>query len=229
MPFGFHRRAGGEKAQPAQEQPAPVEPETSHARSAGGGRAGDLRTGVPFDGLTEEWRLVGVMEIEGRLLDILNRREAIPIGEMTWSTLDALAALEPAPGLQEVDPYDLIAVFAGDQTLPPLNESEKSALRVHKVAYDVILALPPYRVIGTVFLHAGSEPERLMDRGTDLFFPVTNAVALLGDAPISDEEVDVVLVNRSYLRGVEQVDRIVVESARERRGIGPTAQTPVAG
>jgi hypothetical protein len=216
MPFGFHRRAGGTKP-----QPAPAGPGSPNARSAGGGRAGGRRAGVPFDGLTEEWRLVGVMELEGRLLDILNRREAIPIGDMQWSTLGALADLEPAPGLQKVDPYDLIVVLAGDETLPPLNDAEKSALRVHKVAYDVILALPPYQVIGTVFLHAGSEPERLMDRGTDLFFPVTNAVALLGDIPVSDEGIDVVLVNRSYLRGVEQVDRRVIESARERRSIRP--------
>jgi hypothetical protein len=171
---------------------------------------------VPFDGLTEEWRLVGVMELGGRLLDILNRREAIPIGEMTWSTLDAPDDLKPAPGLHKVDPYDLMVVLAGDATLPPLNEAEKAALRVHKVAYDVNLDLPPYRVIGTVFLHAGSEPERLMDRGSDLFFPVTNAVALLGVVPLSDPAIDVVLVNRSYLRGVEQVDRFVVAAARAR-------------
>ncbi len=216
MPFGFHRRPGG-----GAQQPAPAGPGGPHVRSAGGGRAGGRRSGVAFDGLTEEWRLVGVMELEGRLLDILNRREAIPIGEMTWATLDSPSNLEPAPGLQKVDPYDLIAVFAGDQTLPPLNDAERAALRVHKVAYDVILALPPYQVVGTVFLHAGSEPERLMDRGSDLFFPVTNAVALLGDVPVSDEGIDVVLVNRSYLRGVEQVDRRVVESVREGRSIRP--------
>ncbi len=216
MPFGFHRRAGGTKP-----PPAPAGPGSAHARSAGGGRAGGRRAGVPFDGLTEEWRLVGVMELEGRLLDILNRREAIPIGDMQWSTLGALADLEPAPGLQKVDPYDLIVVLAGDQTLPPLNDAEKGALRVHKVAYDVILALPPYQVVGTVFLHAGSEPERLMDRGTDLFFPVTNAVALLGNVPVSDAGIEVVLVNRSYLRGVEQVDRHVIESARERQTVRP--------
>jgi hypothetical protein len=128
-----------------------------------------------------------------------------------------VSELEPAPGLQKVDPYDLIVVLAGDRTLPPLNDSEKAALRVHKVAYDVILDLPPYRVVGTVFLHAGSEPDRLMDRGADLFFPVTNAVALLGDMPVSDPDIDVVLVNRSYLRGVDQVDQFVVAAARERR------------
>jgi hypothetical protein len=216
MPFGFHRRdsAANTKATPGGAAAVP-------ARSAGAGGAARTRTGVPFDGLTEDWRLVGLMELEGRLLDILNRREAIPIGDVAWSTLDAVADLQPAPGLQKVDPYDLIVVLAGDRTLPPLNDAEKAALRVRKVAYDVTLEVPPYRVIGTVFLHPGSEPERLMDRGSDLFFPVTNAVALVGDIPFGDPETDVVLVNRSYLRGVEQVDRFVVAAARERRPVRP--------
>lgn len=216
MPFGFHRRdsAANTKATPDGATAPP-------ARSTGAGRDARTRTGVPFDGLTEDWRLVGFMELDGRLLDILNRREAIPIGDVAWSTLDAVTDLQPAPGLQKVDPYDLIVVLAGDRTLPPLNDAEKAALRVHKVAYDVTLELPPYQVIGTVFLHPGSEPERLMDRGSDLFFPVTNAVALVGDIPLGDPETDVVLVNRSYLRGVEQVDRFVVAAARERRPVRP--------
>ncbi len=216
MPFGFRR---GERG--AREKPSPAGPGDPHARSHGGNRAGSARMGVPFDGLTEEWRLVGVMELDGRLLDILNRREAIPIGDMAWATVDAPSALAPAPGLQKVDPYDLIVVLAGDRTLPPLNDSEKAAHRVHKVAYDVILDVPPYRVIGTVFLHPGSEPDRLMDRGADLFFPVTNAVALLGDVALGDPEIDVVLVNRSYLRGVEAVDRNVVAAAHARRASQP--------
>jgi hypothetical protein len=216
MPFGFHRRDSAAKTKAAAGRAA-----GPPARSTGADRDARTRTGVPFDGLTEDWRIVGFMELDGRLLDILNRREAIPIGDVTWSTLDAVADLQPAPGLQKVDPYDLIVVLAGDRTIPPLSDAEGAALRVHKVAYDVTLEVPPYRVIGTVFLHPGSEPERLMDRGSDLFFPVVNAVALVGDIPLGDPETDVVLVNRSYLRGVEQVDRFVVAAARERRPIRP--------
>jgi hypothetical protein len=204
MPFGFGRR-NREKAAVA----------SNESRTADGGRSARNRSGVPFEGLTEEWRLVGHMELEGRLLDILNRREPIPIGDVTWATFDALDRLEPAPGLQKVDPYDLIVVLAGDRTLPPLTDAEKAAMRVHKVAYDVILEVPPVRVLGTVFLHAGSEPERLMDRSSDLFFPVTSAVALVGDARLGDGGADVVLVNRSYLRGVEQVDASVLSAARD--------------
>ena len=209
MPFGFRRRN--------RDEAAAVAPNEGRAPTDGS-RSPRNRSGVPFEGLTEEWRLVGFIELEGRLLDILNRRESIPIGEMAWATLDALDETTPAPGLQKVDPYDLIVVLAGDRTLPPFNDAEKAALRVHKVAYDVVLEVPPFRVLGRVFLHAGSEPERLMDRSSDLFFPVTNAVVLAGKARVGDAGANVVLVNRSYLRGVEQVEGLELPA---ERGAGP--------
>jgi len=68
MPFGFLRR--GPK------HPAPED---------GPSRAGSGSRGIPFDGLTEEWRLVGRMELEGRLSDVLNRRESIPITDVCWA------------------------------------------------------------------------------------------------------------------------------------------------
>jgi hypothetical protein len=89
------------------------------------------------------------------------------------------------------------------------------------VPYDVALEVPPIHVIGRVYLFPGSEPERLLDRSTDLFVPVTDAVALLGNQPLNDPEVDVVLINRSYLRGITQVDRRTVDAARALLGITP--------
>jgi hypothetical protein len=165
------------------------------------------RTGVAFDGLTEEWRLVGRMNVEGRLLDSLNKREAIEIHDVQWAPIDASAPLSPAPGLRSVDPYDLILVLAGEDTMPELSDSEKLAHRVHKVAYDVALEAPPFRVTGTVLLHPGSEPERLLDRATEMFVAVIEAQAYLGGQPVGTEDVDTVLVNRFYLRGVEQIDK----------------------
>jgi hypothetical protein len=169
-------------------------------------RSGTVR-GVAFIALTEDWRLRGRMQIAGRLTDALNKREAIAIDDVAWGPPDGAAPLEPAPGLKSVDPYDLIMVTAGEDSLPPLTETERSALKVHKVAYDVALELPPFRVVGTVFLHPGSEPDRLLDRSSEMFVPVTDAVAKLGDVEVSDPEVEVILVNRFYLRGVEQVDK----------------------
>jgi hypothetical protein len=163
---------------------------------------------VAFDGVTEEWRLVGRMNIDGRLLDSLNKREAIEIHDVQWAPIDASAPLAPAPGLRSVDPYDLILVLAGPDSMPELSEEEKAAHRVHKVSYDVALEAPPFRVIGTVMLHPGSEPDRLLDRATEMFVAVIDAQAYLGSQPVAGpDEIDTVLVNRFYLRGVEQIDK----------------------
>ena len=87
-----------------------------------------------------------------------------------------------APGLKSIDPYDLILVLAGEGSMPELTDAERAAHRVHKVSYDVALEAPPFRVVGTVFLHPGSEPDRLLDRATEMFVPVVDAVAMFGDA-----------------------------------------------
>lgn len=207
MPFGFLRRGS--------------RPPTPAAAPA---RAGQEVRGIPFEGLTEEWRLVGRMEITGRLSDVLNRREPIAISGVQWAPIDGSEELTPAPGLERVDPFDLIAVLAGAATLPSFSAAERAAHKLHKVPYDVALELPPFRVVGTVYLFPGSEPERLLDRSTDLFVPVTDAVAFLGERPLTRAEVEVVLVNRSYLRGIDQVDRHTILAARAL--LGPVANEP---
>ncbi len=226
MPFGFLKRrkavdapAGGSAASPA---PAGAGGPTGAAGSPGithtGGvspaagappttlHEGGVR-GVQFTAITEDWRLRGRMQIAGRLTDALNKREAIAITDVTWGPSDGSAPMTPASGIKSVDPYDLILVIAGEDSLPPLTEAERSALKVHKVPYDVALELPPFRIVGTVFMHPGSEPDRLLDRSNEMFTPVAEAIAKLGDIEISDPDVEVILVNRFYLRGVEQVDR----------------------
>lgn len=196
MPFGFLKRNKADE--PAAGAGPGSSATTLHAGSA---------RGVPFTALTEDWRLHGRMQISGRLSDALNKRDAIAITDVTWGPPDAAGALEPAPGLQSVDPYDLILVTAGEDSLPPLTDAERAALKVHKVGYDVALELPPFRVIGTVYLHPGSEPDRLLDRSSEMFIPVVEAVAKLGGVEVSDPDVEVILVNRFYLRGVVQVDK----------------------
>ena len=192
MPLNFLRR------KKAVAPPAPVQAPTVQ-------RA--VRTGVAFDGLTEEWRLVGRMDVEGRLSDALNKRESIAIHDVQWAPIDGSAPLVEASGLKSVDPYDLILVLAGEGSMPELTDLERAAHRVHKVSYDVALEAPPFRVVGTVYLHPGSEPDRLLDRSTEMFVPVVDAVATFGDQRVGDPDVDTVLVNRFYLRGVEQVDK----------------------
>jgi len=191
VPFGFLRRR--KDAPVSAEAPAP-----SAAAVAGGG--------IPFDGMTEDWRLVGRMLVEGRLSDALNKREPIAIADVQWAPADGSEPLAPAPGLKTVDPYDLILVIAGQESLPSMTDQERTAHRVHKVTYEVALEIPPYRVVGTVQLYPGYEPVRLLDRSNDMFVPVTDATATMAGNPVSPPGTDVILVNRAYLRDVDQVD-----------------------
>ena len=191
MPFNFLRRR--------------KDADTATDRTSPAG-TGPRKRGVPFDGLTEEWRIVGAMHVAGRLSDAINRREAIEISGVSWAPIDGSEPLASAPGLKTVDPYDLIIVMAGADTLPPLTDSERAAYKVHKIAYEVALEVPPFRVLGTVYLYPGSEPDRLLDRATEMFVPVVDANAYLGAQPLGGT-MDAILVNRFYLRGVEQIDR----------------------
>jgi hypothetical protein len=214
VPFSFRKRGKAEPTAVPTEARPPTAPH-------GGGRR------IPFEGLTEEWRLVGSMDATGRLSDVLNRREPVEITDMRWAPADGSAELGDAPGLRSIDPYDLIIVLAGEATLPPLSDEEKSAYKVHKIEYDVALEVPPYRVIGTIYLYPGSEPERLLDRSTEMFIPVTDATALLGERRVNDPEIDTILVNRFYLRGVSQIDKRTGERPRTLPGapLGGTTWT----
>lgn len=201
MPFGFRKQE--DKAAAVEEAtgapgPAPV------PKSVEGG-------GIAFDGLTEEWRLVGLMEVSGRLSDVLNRRDAISIKDVNWAPLDGSEPFSPVPGLRSIDPYDLIIVLAGEGTLPGFSDDEKAAHRVHKLSYWVVLEVPPFLVRGMVHLYPGSEPERLLDRSSDMFFPVTGGVVMLDDQRIGNVQADTILVNRQYLRRVEQVEGELAE------------------
>ena len=178
----------------------------------------DGARGVPFDGLTEEWRLVGEMQVEGRLSDAVNRREPITLANVRWAPIDGSEPLTPVPGIKSVDPYDLIIVLAGEGSLPPMSEKERIAHRVHKISYDVSIEVAPFRVVGTIFLYPGSDPERLLDRATEMFVPVVNATAYLGDRVMGPEVADAILVNRFFLRAVEQVDRSTGERHQKLPG-----------
>lgn len=191
MPFDFLRR---------KKEPADADTAESQTQPAAKG------PGVAFDGMTEDWRLVGRMLVTGRLSDALNKREPIALADVQWAPMDGSEPLAPAPGLKSVDPYDLVLVIADVGSLPVMTESERSAHKVHKVTYEVGLEVPPYRVIGTVMLYPGYEPERLLERSNDMFVAVINATATMGGRTVSQPETDVILVNRAYMRGVEQID-----------------------
>ena len=192
MPFGLGRR---KESPPAEAGPTSADPRDRAPRP------------VRFHGLTEEWRLTGSMTITGRLLDTLNKREAISLADVSWAPLDGSRPFEPAPGIQAVDPYDLIVVIAGPESAASLGNDERTAHRIHKIAFDVALQAPPLRVVGTVQLHPGSEPDGLLERSSQMFVAVTRPSVWLEGVEVDiGTDADAALVNRYYLRGVEQVD-----------------------
>lgn len=201
MPFGFRRQKKEPPAGPASRKSAPrTAPKGAPALPA------VAPAGVPFDGMTEDWRLIGRMLVEGRLSDALNKREPIALADVQWAPIDGSEPLTPAPGLKSLDPYDLVLVITGEDSLPVMTEAERSAHKIHKVSYEVGLEVPPYRVIGSVMLYPGSEPIRLLDRSSEMFVPVVKATATMAGRTVSPPQTDVILVNRAYLRDVEEID-----------------------
>lgn len=215
MPFDFLKRnkAAGEGSAEA-EAPAPP---PSGAR------------GHTFEGFSEEWHLTGTMAVEGRLSDALNKREPIEINDVRWAPVDGSAPLADAPGLRSIDPYDLILVIAGADSLPEMNEQERNAHRIHKIRYDLALEAPPFRVVGTVYLYPGSEPSRLLDRSSEMFLPVVDARGTIAGRPIETGGAKDFLINKVYLRGVEQVDLSTGEPSTPIPGLTPGSPGNVPG
>ena len=116
MPFDFLRR---------KKEPAPA---ARPQREAVPPRPTPTGTPVPFDGVTEEWRLVGQMYLDTRLSDALNRREALAIADVSWAPIDGSASFSPVPGLKSVDPYDFIVVLADESSKGKMSEEERAAI-----------------------------------------------------------------------------------------------------
>jgi hypothetical protein len=171
--------------------------------------------------MTEDWRLVGRMLIEGRLSDALNRREAIEIVDVSWAPIDGSEPIVPAPGLKSVDPYDLVIVLAGEDSMPERTDEGRTSQRVHKVSYEVAIEAPPYRVVGTIHLYPGFDPASLLSRSSEMFVPVVDATATIDGRPIGEAMTPAILVNRQYLRGVEQVDARTGEPHEKLPGSSP--------
>jgi hypothetical protein len=208
VPFDFLRRKR-EPEPPKKPAVAPRPPPTG--------------TPVPFDGVTEEWRLIGQMYLDTRLSDALNRREALAIANVSWAPIDGSSSFSAVPGLKSVDPYDFIVVLADESSKGGLSEAERAAHLGQRVAYQVALEAPPLRITGTVHLNPGVAPEALLERTAEMFVPVVGGVAYIGDRPVSDPKVDAILVNRFYLRGVKDTGSKAASTSAASSPASPAA------
>ena len=168
---------------------------------------------VRFDALTEEWRLVGEMLISGRLSDALNRREAIDTRNVVGAPLGAEAFPTEPLGDGTLDPYELIAVLSTRESQPTMDKERQLANKIRKNAFDVVLICPPLRIQGRVHLFPGVSPPALLERVNELFIPVTNAIASVGDRRLDAPLGDLALVNHVYLKDVQQLDSRDLQAA----------------
>lgn len=164
---------------------------------------------VPFEGFTEDTRvvghLVGRLTNSTRLSDLLNHREPLPIEAAQCGPILDQALLFPAPGLTEVDPYEFLLVFAGSGTKPDLSAAAFAARKISKKAYDVRLELPPFTVRGQIHLFAGIDPEAIIyDRLGSFFLPVTGATVYYDGVELLYQP-PTILVQRSALTEIEQI------------------------
>ena len=165
---------------------------------------------MPFEGVTEEWRLSGLMAIEGTILDALNRRERIPITAVRWGPLGSDEMLQDAPGLRAINPYDLIVALVGSGD----DRQETGRTRITSEPFDVALDCPPLRLAGTVHLGPGEDEGVLLMSAPELFFPLTRPVVLIDRRPVDLPESEVALVNRGYLKDVRRLDARTMEALR---------------
>ena len=100
-----------------------------------------------------------------------------------------------------------------------MTEDERTAHRIHKVRYDLALEAPPFRVVGTVYLYPGRRSRRgsSIARATCSSRSSTRA-RCIGESLIEGGATSVILLNRYYLRGVEQIDSRTGERAEPLPG-----------
>ena len=124
-------------------------------RQAGGAPARRAGPGIPFDGAD---RGVAARRADGgprAALRCAQQARAVDHRRRPLGADRRLERLARRLASRRVDPYDLIIVLAGETLAAAADRRRAVAHKVHKVAYDVALEVPPFRVIGTVYLFPG--------------------------------------------------------------------------
>ena len=161
-----------------------------------------------FVALTESGRIDAMLDSKGlKLAEALEKRSGIPVRDAMEGPNDLSAPLITARGMKSVDPYDVSIVMPAADGEPVVNEADQDAWLKFRVAYDVTLEVPPFKVSGVLLLLASQDPLELTERGSELFLPVFAPVVQLDGLAIKDTPRDVVLVNRSHMRKVQATRR----------------------
>ena len=171
-----------------------------------------------FQAFTEDMRIVGRVQVDGRLSDALNRRAPLPVFAVRRGPIGQSATLDDAPDVHELDPYELVVVAAGPDSQPATTAERRAALRIRKTRYDVCCELEAGLVYGTVHVHPGTSPGDLVGHRPELFVPVTGADVSVRGSVVDDAALDVAFVNRAYLRAVVPVGEVTASAVDAEPG-----------
>jgi hypothetical protein len=160
-----------------------------------------------FVALTEDGRIDAMLQGGVKVGDALEKRAAISVNNAQRGPSDLSAPLAPAPGVKSVDPYDISVVMPAEDGEPVVSDADRDAWSKFRIAYDVTLEVPPFKVSGVLLLLPSQDPLSLTERGTELFLPIFAPVVQVGMATIRDTPRDAVLVNRSHMRKVSATKR----------------------
>ncbi len=137
---------------------------------------------ISIEAYTADGTLSGVVALGGRLRDLLDVEERLPIDRCRRRRLDGL--LEPPDDV--VLPVDeLLLVVADGAELP-----------VHAVWHDVHLVVGPYAVEGRLPTPPGFDPARALARPSGTYVLLRDATVELAGRPGSGTEHPYLLVNR---------------------------------
>ncbi len=160
-----------------------------------------------FVALTEDGRIDAVLAQGGaKLATAFETRAPVNVNNPMKGSSDGTAPLAPAT-LKSVDPYDVAIAMPAADGEPAVSEVDRDVWSKFRIAYDVTLEAPPYKVTGVLLLLSSQDPLSLRERGTELFLPVFTPTIQVGFTTLKDVPGDAILVNRSHLKRVNATAR----------------------
>jgi len=155
-----------------------------------------------FVALTEDGRVDAMLAQGGaKLAAVLETRAPINVNNPMKGSSDGLAPMAPA-SMKNVDPYDIAIAMPAPDGEPAVSDDDRAVWSKFRIAYDVALEAPPYKVTGVLLLLPSQDPLSLRERGTELFLAVFSPTVQVGATTLKDIPGDAILVNRSHLKKV---------------------------
>jgi hypothetical protein len=156
-----------------------------------GGGIGNAAS-VSVDVYTAAYRVSGSIETRfSRIAEILNQLSGVHL-EVTRATIseydDASATIAAPSALVSVE--EILLMVAGELT------GASGEMRVPKRPVRAQLAIPPFRITGSVHIPIGSRPVDGLLLGSDQFMAMTDATITSGSQPELERTVPVLAVRR---------------------------------